>query len=153
MPVKKITKPSKPTVAPASEKSARDAANAIARRGLLLVLSSPSGAGKTTLAKRVLEHDKKISISVSATTRKPRPGEVDGRDYYFVDDTNDVIVEGAGGASGYDIVTATANYTLSANVEQLVIQGAATAGTGGGPRLPGSCAKVSVNAWRVPSES
>ena len=86
MPVKKVTKPSKPTLAPASEKSARDAANAIARRGLLLVLSSPSGAGKTTLAKRVLEHDKKISISVSATTRKPRPGEVDGRDYYFVDE-------------------------------------------------------------------
>jgi guanylate kinase len=78
----KTTKVSKPP----GTTSARDAANAIARRGLLLVLSSPSGAGKTTLAKRVLDHDKKISISISATTRKPRPGEVDGRDYYFVDE-------------------------------------------------------------------
>jgi guanylate kinase len=82
----KASKSSKPTAAPASAKATRDAANAIARRGLLLVLSSPSGAGKTTLARRVLENDQKISISVSATTRKPRPGEVDGRDYYFVDE-------------------------------------------------------------------
>ncbi len=56
------------------------------RRGLLLVLSSPSGAGKTTLARRLLESDPDISLSVSVTTRAPRPGEVDGRDYYFVDD-------------------------------------------------------------------
>jgi guanylate kinase len=52
----------------------------------LLVLSSPSGAGKTTLARRVLTHDARISLSVSATTRKARPGEVDGRDYFFVDE-------------------------------------------------------------------
>jgi guanylate kinase len=57
----------------------------IARRGLLLVLSSPSGAGKTTLAHRLLELDKGLSPSVSVTTRKPRPGEVDGRDYHFID--------------------------------------------------------------------
>jgi guanylate kinase len=59
-------------------------ARTIQRRGLLLVLSSPSGAGKTTLARRLLEEDASITLSVSATTRKPRPGEVEGRDYYFV---------------------------------------------------------------------
>ena len=57
----------------------------IARRGLLLVLSSPSGAGKTTLARRLLDADDGIRMSVSVTTRKPRPGEVHGVDYIFVD--------------------------------------------------------------------
>jgi guanylate kinase len=68
--------------APASKSAA---APKIARRGLLLVLSSPSGAGKTTLARALLESDDNISLSVSVTTRKPRPGEVEGRDYVFVD--------------------------------------------------------------------
>lgn len=58
----------------------------IERRGLLLVLSSPSGAGKTTLARRLIEADSDISMSVSVTTRKPRPGETDGRDYTFIDE-------------------------------------------------------------------
>jgi guanylate kinase len=58
----------------------------IARRGLSLVLSSPSGAGKTTLARRLLEADKNIRMSVSVTTRAPRNGEVHGVDYYFIDD-------------------------------------------------------------------
>lgn len=53
------------------------------RRGLLLILSSPSGAGKSTLARRLMEWDRTIQFSVSATTRTARPGEVDGRDYYF----------------------------------------------------------------------
>lgn len=57
---------------------------AIHRRGLMLVLSSPSGAGKTTLSRRLLEADREIDMSVSATTRKPRPGEVEGKDYYFL---------------------------------------------------------------------
>jgi len=57
----------------------------IARRGLMLVLSSPSGAGKTTLSRRLLEQDKGVTLSVSVTTRKMRPGEVDGRDYTFID--------------------------------------------------------------------
>jgi guanylate kinase len=53
------------------------------RRGLLLILSSPSGAGKTTLTRRLMAWDSTISFSVSATTRPPRPGEEDGREYYF----------------------------------------------------------------------
>jgi len=57
----------------------------IGRRGLMLVLSSPSGAGKTSIARRLLDEDDNIEMSVSATTRKRRPGEVEGRDYYFVD--------------------------------------------------------------------
>jgi guanylate kinase len=56
----------------------------ISRRGLMLVLSSPSGAGKTTLSRRLLESDKNISLSVSATTRAMRPGEVHGKDYHFL---------------------------------------------------------------------
>ncbi len=53
------------------------------RRGLLLILSSPSGAGKSTLARMLMGWDPTIRFSVSATTRAPRPGEVDGREYYF----------------------------------------------------------------------
>jgi guanylate kinase len=58
----------------------------IQRRGLMLVLSSPSGAGKTTLSRRLLENDGNIQMSVSATTRPLRPGEVHGRDYHFLGD-------------------------------------------------------------------
>ena len=54
------------------------------RRGLMLVLSSPSGAGKTTLSRRLLQTDPDIVMSVSATTRPPRPNEVEGQDYFFV---------------------------------------------------------------------
>lgn len=53
------------------------------RRGLLIILSSPSGAGKSTLSKRLLEWDPSLRFSVSSTTRAPRPGEVDGKDYHF----------------------------------------------------------------------
>ena len=55
-------------------------------RGLLLVLSSPSGAGKSTIARMLLAADDRIGMSVSATTRAIRPGEVDGKDYHFVDE-------------------------------------------------------------------
>jgi guanylate kinase len=61
------------------------ATQGIARRGLMLVLSSPSGAGKTTLSRRLLAEDGGVTLSVSVTTRKMRPGEVDGRDYHFID--------------------------------------------------------------------
>lgn len=54
-----------------------------ARSGLLIILSSPSGAGKSTLARRLMEWDPSLRFSVSATTRNPRPGEIDGEHYYF----------------------------------------------------------------------
>src|SRR5258706_4385193 len=69
--------------------------DAIARRGLMLVLSSPSGAGKTTLARMPLEHDPAVELSVSVTTRAPRRGEVAGRDYHFIDRARfDAMVNG-----------------------------------------------------------
>ena len=54
------------------------------RRGLLLVISSPSGAGKTSLSRRLVADHPDLSLSISATTRGPRPGEQDGREYHFV---------------------------------------------------------------------
>jgi guanylate kinase len=60
--------------------------NNLDRRGLLFVLSSPSGAGKSTLSRMLLAADPEVALSVSCTTRPPRPGEVDGKDYFFVDE-------------------------------------------------------------------
>jgi len=60
-------------------------ATAIRRRGFLLVLSSPSGAGKTTITRRLLERDPTLTLSVSVTTRPRRSSEIDGRDYHFID--------------------------------------------------------------------
>ena len=57
----------------------------IRRRGFLLVLSSPSGAGKTTIARRLIAAEPGLTLSVSVTTRRPRQGEIDGRDYIFID--------------------------------------------------------------------
>jgi guanylate kinase len=64
--------------------SSGKAKTVIARRGLLLVMSSPSGAGKTTLSRALLASDHHIRMSVSVTTRPPRPGERDGKDYFFI---------------------------------------------------------------------
>ena len=55
------------------------------KHGMMFVLSSPSGAGKTTLTKKIAENNKNFKISISHTTRKPRPNEINGQDYYFVD--------------------------------------------------------------------
>ena len=75
--------------------ASRSPAAAIRRRGFLLVLSSPSGAGKTTITRRLLERDSTLSISVSVTTRPARPGEIDGKDYDFIDQaTFDRMVAG-----------------------------------------------------------
>jgi guanylate kinase len=72
-----------------------DAPAVIRRRGLLLVLSSPSGAGKTTITRRLIARDPTLTLSISATTRKPRGSEVDGRDYWFVDEERfDAMVAG-----------------------------------------------------------
>ena len=63
------------------------------RRGLLLVISSPSGAGKTSLSRRLIAEQPELSLSISCTTRAPRPGEKDGREYHFVTpDAFDVMV-------------------------------------------------------------
>lgn len=70
------------------------ASDTLHRRGLMFILSSPSGAGKTTIARRLLSEDNEIRLSVSVTTRPMRPGEVDGKDYHFVSqDTFDRMVE------------------------------------------------------------
>jgi guanylate kinase len=64
------------------------------RRGLLIVLSSPSGAGKSTISRLLLDADREVTMSVSATTRPKRPGEVEGVDYDFVDDARfDAMIE------------------------------------------------------------
>jgi guanylate kinase len=57
----------------------------VARRGVMLVLSSPSGAGKTTLSRRLLDMDPSVELSVSVTTRPKRSAEIEGRDYHFID--------------------------------------------------------------------
>ena len=71
--------------------------SAFKRRGLLFVLSSPSGAGKSTIARLLLQGDDGIALSVSATTRPIRPGEEDGRHYHFVSDErfSEMVAEGA----------------------------------------------------------
>jgi len=70
---------------PDQETQRRHDGGEVARRGLMLVLSSPSGAGKTTLSRMLLERYSTIELSISVTTRKPRPGEAEGKDYHFVD--------------------------------------------------------------------
>ena len=66
---------------------------AIDKKGMMIVLSSPSGAGKTTLTKKLAENNSQFVISISYTTRKPRPNEIDGKDYHFVTskEFNDLI--------------------------------------------------------------
>jgi len=74
--------------------SSQQTADQLHRRGLMFILSSPSGAGKTTLSRMLLAKDPEIKLSVSATTRPPRPGEVDGVHYHFVSDAEfDRMVE------------------------------------------------------------
>jgi guanylate kinase len=82
-----MTAAAAPSAPPPSgpQSSATEARRAAeARRGLLFILSSPSGAGKSTLSRRLLSEDPAFDFSVSATTRAPRPGEVDGREYRFL---------------------------------------------------------------------
>lgn len=69
----------------------------IGRRGLLLVMSSPSGAGKTTLSRRLLAADGNITMSISVTTRAPRSGEIDGTDYHFISKNKFADLRDAGG--------------------------------------------------------
>ena len=68
---------------------------AIEKKGMMFILSSPSGAGKTTLTKKIVKNNKNFEISISFTTRKPRPNEINGKDYHFVekDDFNNLVKE------------------------------------------------------------
>lgn len=95
----------------------------VARRGLMFVLSSPSGAGKSTLAKKLLETDENMSLSVSATTRAPRPSEVDGREYKFM--TREAFEEMADKGEFLEHAMVFGNHygTPRAPVEAMLIQG------------------------------
>jgi len=95
----------------------------IERRGLLLVLSSPSGAGKTSLARAILDSDPAITLSVSITTRKPRPGEVDGRDYWFVDEAGFKAMAAAGELLEWAVVFGNFYGTPRAPIEKAIAEG------------------------------
>jgi len=93
------------------------------RRGELFIISAPSGAGKTTVLKRVLAELPGVAFSVSHTTRKPRPGEEDGRDYYFVDPQTFIRIRGDGGFLEWAEVHGSLYGTSRAMVENLLEQG------------------------------
>lgn len=95
----------------------------VARRGLMFVLSSPSGAGKSTLARKLLEADENMSLSVSATTRPPRPSEVDGREYKFLGKEQFEEMADAGEFLEHAMVFGNHYGTPRAHVEAMLIQG------------------------------
>jgi len=95
----------------------------VARRGLMFVLSSPSGAGKSTLARKLLDADDNMSLSVSATTRAPRPSEVDGREYNFLSKTAFEDMADKGEFLEHAVVFGNHYGTPRAPVEAMLIQG------------------------------
>ncbi|MBL8538486.1 MAG: guanylate kinase [Hyphomonadaceae bacterium] len=95
----------------------------VARRGLMFVLSSPSGAGKSTLARKLLEADDNMSLSVSATTRAPRPSEVDGREYKFMSKEQFEDMADKGEFLEHAMVFGNHYGTPRAPVEAMLIQG------------------------------
>jgi guanylate kinase len=95
----------------------------IARRGLMLVLSSPSGAGKTTIARRLLDEDEGIAPSISHTTREKRRGETDGKDYHFVDKESFGRMRDQGAFLEWAVVFDNYYGTTRAPVEQALRQG------------------------------
>jgi guanylate kinase len=95
----------------------------IARRGLMLVLSSPSGAGKTTLSRRLLEAEPAVALSISVTTRRQRPGEVDGRDYHFIDAARFDAMVKAGDLLEWAVVFGNRYGTPRAAVEAALVEG------------------------------
>jgi guanylate kinase len=95
----------------------------ILRRGLMLVLSSPSGAGKTTISRMLLERDANLCMSVSVTTRPARPGEVHGRDYYFIDSSDFERMVEAGALLEHALVFGNRYGTPKAAVEQMLAAG------------------------------
>jgi guanylate kinase len=95
----------------------------VARRGLMFVLSSPSGAGKSTLARKLLEADENVSLSISATTRPPRPSEVDGREYKFLSKEQFEDMADRGEFLEHAMVFGNHYGTPRAPVEAMLIQG------------------------------
>ncbi len=95
----------------------------IERRGLMFVLSSPSGAGKSTLARRLLTSDPQIDLSVSVTTRSPRPGEIEGQDYFFRSHEEFERLVGEGAFLEHAHVFGNRYGTLKAPVEAALSQG------------------------------
>jgi guanylate kinase len=95
----------------------------IRRRGLMLVLSSPSGAGKTTISRMLLERDPNLCISVSVTTRRPRAGEVHGRDYYFIESPEFERMVDAGELLEHAVVFGNRYGTPKAAVQQMLAAG------------------------------
>ena len=95
----------------------------VQRRSLLLVLSSPSGAGKTTISRALLERDPRLIMSVSMTTRAQRPGEVPGRDYLFVDADTFDRTAAAGGMLEHAFVHDNRYGTPRAPIEQAIAEG------------------------------
>jgi guanylate kinase len=95
----------------------------VARRGLMFVLSSPSGAGKSTLARKLLDEDSNMSLSVSATTRPPRPSEVDGREYKFLMKSQFEEMADRGEFLEHAMVFGNHYGTPRAPVEAMLIQG------------------------------
>jgi guanylate kinase len=95
----------------------------VKRRGLLFVLSSPSGAGKSTIARMLLARDDGISLSVSATTRPIREGEVDGRDYHFITDAEFDRMVASGAFLEWALVFGRRYGTLLSEVSQSIQNG------------------------------
>ena len=93
------------------------------RRGLMLVLSSPSGAGKTTLSREILKREPGLAMSVSVTTRAPRTGEVDGRDYHFRSVAEFEALRSAGGLLEWAAVHGNLYGTPTANVMERLAGG------------------------------
>ena len=95
----------------------------VARRGLMLVLSSPSGAGKTTLSRRLLEADPEVELSISVTTRPQRPGEIAGHDYHFIEASRFAAMRDAGELLEWAQVFGNFYGTLRAPVELALAHG------------------------------
>lgn len=95
----------------------------VARRGLMLVLSSPSGAGKTTIARRLLDEDGDLALSISHTTRPKRKGETDGKDYHFIDKETFTRMRDQGAFLEWAVVFDNYYGTTREPVEQALRQG------------------------------
>ena len=96
---------------------------AVEKKGLMFVLSSPSGAGKTTLTKKIAENNQNLKISISHTTRTPRPNEINGKDYYFVNESEfNTLIKNK---KFYEYAKIFDNYygTMKENVVKLLTQG------------------------------